>query len=282
MTAYLIDWAQEAAHAHTEAAIDAAWNAAVARDIGRHSDRLVVDVGCGDGGMTRALAAALPEARVVGVDGSEEMLAAAAGHTSDDRIRFVRASYEEGFAEAIGEPVDLAWASHSVHHAGDQQAALRALAELLAPDGRLALAEGGLSSQYLPWDVGLGEPGLEHRLIAAGQQWFAGMRAALPGSVRMPYGWLSAMQRAGLVDGRSRTFLIDLPAPLSDEGRRLVEHALRSQVDRLADADLLDRADRDAWHRLLDPSGPDFVGNRDDTYVLRARTVHIAQRRSTT
>jgi SAM-dependent methyltransferase len=285
MSSYVIDWDEQAAALQSEASIDSAWHAAVARDIARDTDRLAVDAGCGDGRMTRALAAALPPAaRVVGVDASAEMLAVAARESAEagDRVGFVQASFEEGFTAAVGEPADLVWASVSVHHAGDQQAALDRLAELLAPGGRLALAEGGLPSQYLPWDVGVGEPGLESRLVAAGERWFERMRAELPGSVRMPYGWTAALRRAGLGEVHTRTFLVELPAPLTSEGRQVVVHALRSQVDRLADTDLLHPADREAWRRLLDPADPAWLGARDDTHVLRARSVHMAQRRSTT
>ncbi|HEY7047325.1 MAG TPA: methyltransferase domain-containing protein [Jatrophihabitantaceae bacterium] len=280
---YVIDWAAQAAAVPSEAGIDAAWNAAVAREIGRTTDRFVVDAGCGSGGMARALADALPEARVVGVDASEHMLELAAARSAGyPRIEFVQASYEDGLADAVGQPADLVWASASVHHAGDQQAAVTRLAELLAPGGRLALAEGGLPAYYLPWDVGVGEPGLEHRLVAAGQRWFERMRAALPGQVRMPYGWPEAMRRAGLADGRTRTFLTEVPAPLPAEAREVVVHALTAQVERLADTELLDEADRDTWRHLLDPDDAAWVGARDDTYVLSARSVHTGYRRSTT
>jgi SAM-dependent methyltransferase len=280
MTGYVMDWAHHAAHLQTESSIYAAWNATVAREIVRDTDRLAVDAGCGDGGMTRALAAALPaQGRVVGVDASAEMLEVAARQSADagNRVAFVRMSFEDGFADAVAQPADLVWASSSVHHAADQQAAVDRLTELLAPGGRLALAEGGLPSYHLPGDVGVGEPGLEHRLVAAGQRWFERMRAELPGSVRMPYGWTTALQRAGLGDVRTRTYLIELPAPLSSESQQIVAHSLRTQVDRLADTGLLDADDRAAWARLLDPADAAWVGARDDTYLLRARSVHTGQ-----
>jgi SAM-dependent methyltransferase len=276
-SSYTVDWAEQAEHLHDNAAIDVAWDAAVAAQIVRATDRFAVDAGCGGGGMTRALAAALPvEARVVGIDHSADVIEVAARHTSDERITFVQASYEDGFAAVVGQPADLVWASASVHHAGDQQAAVIALAGLLAPGGRLALAEGGLPAHYLPWDVGVGEPGLETRLIAAGQRWFERMRAELPGNVRMPYGWGIAMQRAGLTTVRTRTVLTEQPAPLADNAVAI--EALRNQVDRLADTDLLDAADQDAWRQLLDPSASEWVGARDDLYVLRARSVHSGER----
>jgi len=273
---YTVDWAEQAEHLHDNAAIDVAWNAAVAAQIVRATDRFAVDAGCGAGGMTRALAVALPaEARVVGLDGSAHVLEVATRQTHDERITFVQASYEDGFAAVLDEPADLVWASASVHHAGDQQAAVTALAGLLASGGRLALAEGGMPAHYLPWDVGVGEPGLETRLIAAGQRWFERMRAELPGNVRMPYGWGTALRCAGLTNVRTRTVLTEQPAPLADNA--VAVEALRSQVERLADTDLLDAADRAAWRHLLDPADDAWLGARDDLYVLRARSVHTGE-----
>ena len=85
---------------------------------------------------------------------------------------------------AAGPGADLVWASGSVHHAGDQQRAVDTLAGLLAPGGRLALAEGGLPLRCLPWEVGVGEPGLEIRLDAAQDRWFARMRGHSRGRCR--------------------------------------------------------------------------------------------------
>jgi SAM-dependent methyltransferase len=92
---------------------------------------------------------------------------------------------------------DLVWASHVAHHLPDQRRMVAALATWLAPGGCLALAEGGLSMRCLPWDVGIGEPGLQDRLIAAHGVWFHGMRTGIPGSVRLPVGWNLVLAEAG-------------------------------------------------------------------------------------
>src|SRR5439155_409177 len=105
--------------------------------------RLAVDVGCGAGGMTQALAAAMTGGRVVGVDGEEQVLARAREHVDGTAaaagIEFVALDFGTGvpaLAATLGAPADLVWASASVHHVGDQQAAVDALAGLLAPGGR--------------------------------------------------------------------------------------------------------------------------------------------------
>src|SRR5690606_39812983 len=108
-------------------------------------------------------------------------------------------------------------ASASIHHLADQQAALDVLAQILRPGGRLALAEGGLSARHLPWDLGIGAPGLEARLLAAEERWFLRMRARLPHAVRMPYGWTTALRRAGLTDVTSQTTTFDKPGPLTGD-----------------------------------------------------------------
>src|SRR5438067_486923 len=114
--------------------------------------------------------------------------------------------------ESVPE-ADLVWASGVVHHVADQQAALATLGAALKPGGVLAIAEGGLEMRCLPWDLGVGRPGLERRLAAAREEWFAAMRAGIPGTIRMPYGWPVALRRAGLEDIETFAALIDHPLP---------------------------------------------------------------------
>ncbi len=279
---YSVEWSEHAAHLAAVAQTDAAWYATAAETLVDPEDRLLADIGCGGGGMAAALAASAgPRARVVAVDGDDEVLAAARQHLEGvglgSRVELAKAQVTGDPAElraALGESADLVWASAVVHHSGDQQAAVDALATLLAPGGRLALAEGGLRARHLPWDVGVGSPGLEVRLEAAQNRWFAAMRAELPGSVSMPYGWTTALRKAGLVDVATRSMLIEHPPPLSAEDVRLVTDRLAHWVERMSGFDLLDQDDVAAWNRLLDEDGPAWIGRRDDVFVLEARSIH--------
>lgn len=186
-------------------------------------------------------------------------------------------------ADVVAQPLrdlvpaaDLVWAASMIHHLPDQQAGITGLASALSPGGVLAVAEGGLESQTLPWDLGVGEPGLERRLMAARDEWFGAMRASMDGAVRMPYGWTAALTRAGLTGVSSFTVLTDHPAPPTDQVRRFVT----ARLDRLVETvqDRIGDDDRETVRRLLDPSGPDFVGDRDDVYLLSSRTVHFGRR----
>ncbi|MBB5833335.1 methyltransferase [Kribbella italica] len=296
-----IDWAAHAEHLRKTATDEAGWNALAATDLVRPTDRLIVDVGCGGGGMAMALATAVPEATVVALDADEEVLQQARKHTAglvrcelvsmDDGPEPLRAAIATAAAASSASPhADLIWASASVHHAADQQAAVAALASLLASGGRLALAEGGLPTRMLPWDLGLGEPGLELRLDAAQDRWFAAMREGIPGSVPMPYGWTDALQCAGLTAVTTRTVLTEKPVPLSDADRDQVIDQLRHRVARLDPAAseptghghghaseevFLSTTDLSVWHQLLDPDSPHFLGRRTDLASLSARSIHV-------
>ena len=52
------------------------------------------------------------------------------------------------------------------------------------------------------------------------------MRASLPGAVRETEDWPALMTAAGLRPSGTRTFLLDLPAPLTDEARAYVVASL--------------------------------------------------------
>jgi SAM-dependent methyltransferase len=271
-----VDWTEAADRLAVSARTDADWYRSVVAVIARPGDRVAVDVGCGGGGMAVVLAAALgPDGRVFGVDGAADVLDRARS-LAGDAVSFVQADLHHGVApirDVVPDGADLIWASASLHHLGDQQAAVTELASVLRPGGRLAVAEGGLSPRHLPHDVGVGEPGLEARLQAANDTWFNGMRAKLPGSVRMPYGWDEALRRAGLTEVSSRSWLLE-PEPNVEHIAEKFGH----RAPRLHEMGLLPDADAEAWRTLLNPDAPEWLGNRNDVFHLDARTVHWGTR----
>jgi SAM-dependent methyltransferase len=277
--AFTIDWSAESAHLRRNAEHDADWNTRVAGALVRDTDRLAADIGCGGGGMAKALAAALPaDATVVAVDHDPDVLGQARENLAG-AARCELGSLDDGvdtLRKVIGGPADLVWSAHAVHHAGDQQACVDTLAGLLGPGGRLALAEGGLPTRHLPWDVGIGDPGLEVRLDAANDRWFARMRAELPGSVRMPYGWSEALRRAGLIGITGHTVLTEVPTPLPAADRERIAGRLTHCVDRLRPTGFVTPGDLATWDALLDPDGEHWLGRRDDLLDLSARTIHTA------
>ncbi|GGM12889.1 class I SAM-dependent methyltransferase [Dactylosporangium sucinum] len=276
---YTLDWDEHAPRLAAAASDEAGWYAAVAAELVRDTDRVAIDVGCGGAGMTVALARRID--RVIAADHNAKVLDAARTvvATANTRAEFALVDLDK---ELDLPAADLVWSSAAVHHAGDQQATLGKLAGLLKPGGRLAIAEGGLRPRHLPWDLGVGEPGLEVRLDAAQDRWFARMRAELPGSVPMPYGWPEALRRAGLEEVTTRTFLLERPVPLSAADRERVVASLGKRLEWLRDTDLLTDADRRTWERLLDPDSPDWLGHRGDLHSVEARSVQLGTRKRKT
>ncbi|MHC5903283.1 class I SAM-dependent methyltransferase [Streptomyces sp. S6] len=274
-----IDWAEMAQHLESQAELYAPWYERAFTWLGKEITEpgLIVDVGSGPGVVTGLLAEAFPGARVIAADGSQPLLDRA-------RERAERLGHADRFGTLAGElpgslaeldyPADLLWAGRSLHHLGDQRAALTACANRLAPGGTLALMEGGLPTRFLPRDLGFGRPALETRLDAVSADWFARMRAELPGSVAETEDWAALLTSAGLKHARTRTFLLDLPAPASDRARAYAAEMFTRMRDGIGEH--LDADDRTTLDRLLDPTDPASVHRRPDLYVLAAHTVHTA------
>ncbi|CAM3177753.1 class I SAM-dependent methyltransferase [Saccharomonospora xinjiangensis] len=281
-----IDWAARLSELRRLDALESDAVRAVAERLagGLPEDAVVVDAGCGAGGMSAALASVLKDnggGRLVLIDASEELLVAAqeAAETTgggDVAVTTVVADVAVDPLASLVQQADLVWASAMVHHLPDQQAGVTALVRLLAPGGRLALAEGGTGQSFLPWDIGLGHPGLESRLNAARNAWFADMRGGIDGAVAMPYGWTTALIRAGLVEATSFSYLVEHPPPVDDAVRRYVVERFTWLADVVSDR--LAPADRETVAELLDPDSAYYVGARDDVFMLYARTVHTAVR----
>ena len=235
---------------------------------------VVADVGPGSGTSTVRLAERA--ARVYAVDNDEAMLGLVRERAElagvGDRVHTILHDLDSG-PIPLPEPVSLLWSGACVHHALSWRQAVSGLAGLLAPGGVLALGEGGLPARCLPWDVGVGRPGLEARLDAAHNQWFTAWFDDRPGVVREARGWPSLLRSAGLEQVTSRSALLDLPAPLDPHVREVVLAELAARVGR-AEA-FLAEDDRAAWHRLLDRTSPVWLGTNEDLALLSARTVHI-------
>lgn len=239
----------------------------------------VVDVGCGAGGAACAFARRLGpgDAGVVAVDRDRRLLGLARRRAEAEGV----AERVHAVSGAVGRlplrpgTAGLVWASGVVHHVADQQAAIDELADMLRPGGRLVLVEGGLPLRCLPHDVGVGRPGLEARLDAARARWFEDLRAEL-GGPPLPYGWPTALARAGLTDVTTRSFLVEETSPLDAVGLSVATHHLTSALDELGDRLAAD--DRSAVARLADAADPAWIGGRRDLTVTAVRTVHAACR----
>lgn len=101
---------------------------------------LLLDVGCGTGNLALRLAEELgPEGRVVGVDPSPAMLRQARAKPRPPGVLFVLAPAERlPFPEGT---FDAAVSCVSMHHWARPRTAIRDVARVLRPGGRVALAD---------------------------------------------------------------------------------------------------------------------------------------------
>ncbi|GAB3737237.1 methyltransferase domain-containing protein [Amycolatopsis oliviviridis] len=280
-----IDWADRLRSLRMAEALDAEPMRLAARRLleGMPDGPTILDVGCGAGGMSVLFAEELASAgaKIVLVDATEHLLAeahrvvaAAAGDKAT--VETIHADVADDGLPAKLPPADLVWASRVVHHLPDQQAAVDTLSRLARPGGLVAISEGGLDFNCLPWDLGIGRPGLEERLLAARGEWFAEMRAGIPGSVPMPYGWNIALQRAGLSDIDSLGVLIHHPAPGPDPLSEFVIERMTWLTE--VAGDLLSSEDQETTAALVDPESPAFLGARQDLFLQGAKTIHRGRR----
>lgn len=236
---------------------------------------LIADVGSGSGSISFLLAEIFPKARVIAVDPAEPLLERARERATRenlaDRISTLHAELPEGIGEL--PPADLLWIGRALHHVGDQESALSALADRLAPGGAIALLEGGLNQRTLPRDIGFGRPGLQTRFDLADDEWFTRMRTDLPGAKAVTEDWPTLLKEAGLRHAGTRSFLLDLPAPVSDTARAQIISELSRR--REMHADTLDVDDLTTVDRLLDENDPQSLHHRPDVFLLSAQTVHV-------
>ncbi|MET0965477.1 MAG: methyltransferase domain-containing protein [Nakamurella sp.] len=101
-------------------------------------DEQLLDVGCGDGFITRSIAARLPRGSVVGVDASPRMIevARARPDPAGTDVRFEICGVLE---LAYARDFDVVVSFNTLHWVVDQRGALAAIARATRPDGRVVV-----------------------------------------------------------------------------------------------------------------------------------------------
>ncbi len=101
----------------------------------------ILDLGSGTGETARRVLEKHPDARVVLVDSSAEMLEAARESLAEDRVeQIVVQQLEDPLPDG---PFDLVVSALAIHHleSSDKQVLFRRIAEVLAPGGRFVFAD---------------------------------------------------------------------------------------------------------------------------------------------
>jgi SAM-dependent methyltransferase len=271
-----VDWAALGPDLIADAEINAPMVDQALRWLAERAPRagLVLDVGSGPGVAAARFAQLLPTATVLAVDGAAPLLALARDRAQrlglGDRIATREVKLPDGLADL--PRADVIWVSGVAHHLPDPAAGIRAFADLLRPGGVLALREGGLPLQCLP---AAADGGLTARINAMDSALARDQEHPM-GAIIAPRSWPELLADAGLTGVESRSFLLDLPAPLPAAARRHLARNLHRTRELLAGhlvAEDLARLDV-----LTDPDDQESVLHRPDVYMLRATTIHTAVR----
>ena len=108
--------------------------------IGAEAPGRVADLGCGPGNTTELLSDRWPDAHVLGVDSSAEMVAAAAGRTRPGRLEFTRADLRAWHAPS---PVDVLISNATLQWVPGHLDLLPRLLAQVAPGGWFAFGVPG-------------------------------------------------------------------------------------------------------------------------------------------
>jgi len=233
----------------------------------------LLDLGAGTGTGAIGLAQRFTEADVVAVDISADSLARVHAKALDlglaPRVRTVQADLDAGWPD-LGAPVDLTWASMSMHHMADPGRVLRDALDATRQGGLIAVAEFSQQLRFLPDDLGFGQPGLEDRLADTLGHAHA---EALP---TLGSAWAPRLADAGWNVIAERDFPIDLNPPSHPRATRYALAWFARLSHGIDDRLLPD--DRAMLAALLDDGSPRFLLHRTDLHIHGIRSITLARR----
>lgn len=154
------------------------WARGVLERLPLEGGETVLDAGCGSGRVTRLLAERLPRGRVIGVDGSQSMVAEARRSLADlgERVEIV---HSDLLALELPEPVDAAFSNATFHWVLDHDRLFRRLRAALRPGGRLVAQCGG-EGNVAEWEAATVGAAAQPEFAAAFADWSGPWNFAAP------------------------------------------------------------------------------------------------------
>lgn len=198
------------------------WGREVLERLELRGDERVLDAGCGSGRVTELIVDRLPRGRVIGVDSSPAMIAAARERLGE-RAELIVADLTE---LELAEPVDAVFSNAAFHWMREQDLLFRRLAAALRPGGRLEAQSGGIGNiaeLEREIDAAAGDERFADSLRGVHRDWYF----SRPGDADL------RLERAGFVD--RRLWLEEEVVTPRDPHRYLRAIALASHLDALPD-----------------------------------------------
>jgi trans-aconitate 2-methyltransferase len=221
------------------------WGLTVLERLPLNGNERVLDAGCGSGRVTQALIERLPRGRVIAVDGSPSMIAAARerlGPRADLRV-------VDLLELELEQPVDAVLSTATFHWIADHEQLYRRLHAALRPGGRLVAqcgGEGNVERVHRAADLVAAQgPFAEH---------LAGWRG--PWNFTSPTHAEATLRTAGFRE--AHCWLVPAPVTPSEPREFMRTVILGAHLDRLP-ADLHDPFVAAVHERLGDPLTIDYV-----------------------
>ena len=264
----LLDLDAEVLRDYWAAALD--WVQAAAAGTARTR---LLDLGAGTGTGAIGLAQRFPDAEVIALDVSPvsvaKIAAKAAGAGLAARVRPVEADLDADWPD-LGLPLDLTWASASLHHMADPARVLRDALNATRPGGLIAVSEFASQLLFLPDDLGFGRPGFEGRITEVLGHAYTEEMPTLGSQ------WAPRLADAGWTVVAEQDFRVDQDPPTHPSATRYA----RAWFARLSEglADRLEPDDQATLAALLDSRDPRSLMNRTDLHIRGGRTITIGRR----
>ncbi|MGD0535093.1 MAG: methyltransferase domain-containing protein [Methanoregula sp.] len=138
------------------------WSRELIQKINLSGRERVLDIGCGDGTVTAAIAECVPEGSVIGIDRSPGMIRFAREQFPHDA--YPNLSFAEGDAQNLGfsGEFDIVFSNAALHWVYDQGPVLTGIARALRDGGRMIVQMGGKGNAaqvFIALDALLADPG---------------------------------------------------------------------------------------------------------------------------
>jgi trans-aconitate 2-methyltransferase len=128
---------------HKSSSSQKLWARELIEKLGLSENERVIDIGCGDGSMTAAIASRVPKGAVTGVDSSEEMIRFAKKQFPSRLYPNLSFVCMDARNLAFTEEFDVAFSNAALHWITDHRPVLAGIACALCSGGMLVIQMGG-------------------------------------------------------------------------------------------------------------------------------------------